>query len=124
MSIYTAEFHTNAEWALLDIRAATPEKALIKARMVDPEMLEFEPYGDRQPMNYITVRDKSGNDLAEWQAGELRLQKAAPQLLEALEELLECQKFGVNALARQVQRKGEAIAQARIAIAKAKGGAP
>jgi hypothetical protein len=46
-----------------------------------------------------------------------------PELLEALEELLECQKFGVNALAKQIERKGRAIEQARAATAKAKGGA-
>jgi hypothetical protein len=49
---------------------------------------------------------------------------AAPELLEALEELLECQKFGANALARQVQRKGMALEKARAVIARAKGGTP
>ena len=33
MPTYSAEFHTDAEWALLDIKATTPEKALAKAAL-------------------------------------------------------------------------------------------
>ena len=51
----------------------------------------------------------------------INLIAAAPFLLEALEELLECQKFGVNALAKQIERKGKAKELARAAVAKAKG---
>ena len=45
-TIYTAEFHTDAEWALLEIKAATPERALKKALDVDPHTLDFSPYED------------------------------------------------------------------------------
>jgi hypothetical protein len=86
-TIYTAEFHTDAEWALLEIKAASPEKALKKARAVDPDTLDFEPYGERHPVNYITIRDEDCNDLAEWQAEDLRLLRAAPRMLMKLKKL-------------------------------------
>jgi hypothetical protein len=72
MPTYTAEFHTDAEWALLEIKAATPEKALKKARAIEPDDLNFEYYGDRHPVNYITIRDADSNDLTEWQDDDLR----------------------------------------------------
>jgi hypothetical protein len=119
MPTYTAEFHTDAEWALLDIKAATPEKALQKARAIDPDTLDFEPYGDRQPVNYITIRDDECNDLAEWQDDKLRLELAARELLEALEFCLQEMK------SVSVNRKFlfEAEKKARAAITKARGGA-
>ena len=89
MPTYTAEFHTDAEWALLDIKAATPEKALAKARAVDPLTLDFQPYDDLQPVNYIAIRDKDCNDLAEWQHDDLWLQKAAPQMLSFIRQIAE-----------------------------------
>lgn len=122
MPTYTAEFHTDAEWALLDIQAATPAKALKKARAIDPATLDFEPYGDRQPVNYITIRDQDGNDRAEWQADDLRLELAAADLLEALEL---CEDVLAD-LARLDDGTPSisALNLARAAIAKAKGGAP
>jgi hypothetical protein len=57
-------------------------------------------------------------------AADARLIATAPELLDALKELLECQKFGINALAKQIQRKGNAREKARAVIAKAEGGAP
>jgi hypothetical protein len=116
MPTYTAEFHTDAEWALLDIKAATPEKALEKARAVDPDTLDFQSYGDRQPVNYITIRDKDCNDLAEWQDDQLRLEKSGADLLHCLEQILaveDCVKQLPEAFLNHV----------RIIVARAKGGA-
>ena len=117
MPTYTAEFHTDAEWALLDIKAATPEKALAKARAVDPLTLDFQPYDDLQPVNYITIRDKDCNDLVEWQDDDLRLQKAAPELLEALEYF-----FNIMHDYESSRKKGyvrHAMGMARAALAAA-----
>lgn len=121
MPTYTAEFHTDAEWALLDIKAATPEKALTKARAVEPDTLDFQPYDERQPVNYITIRDQDCNDLAEWQADELRVQLAAQEMLEALEL---CEDV-LSELSRldDGTPSVSALNMARAAIAKAKGGA-
>jgi hypothetical protein len=121
MPTYTAEFHTDAEWALLDIKAPTPDKALAKARSIDPDTLDFEAYGELLPVNYITIRNKDCNDLAEWQSDDLRLQKAAPDMLEALEL---CEDV-LSDLARSDDGTPSvsALNMARAAIAKAKGGA-
>ena len=121
MPTYTAEFHTDAEWALLDIKAATPEKALKKARAADPDTLYFQPYDDRQPVNYITIRDKDCNDLTEWQDDDLRVQLAAQEMLEAL-EFVRMTFADIDAS----KRKGyytECPKVVATAIAKAKGGA-
>src|SRR3984893_5797246 len=112
--IYTAEFHTDAEWALLEIKAATPEKALKKARTVDPDTLDFAPYDDRHPVNYITIRDEDCNDLAEWQSDDLRLQLAARALLNAAEKVIASWERGDLAAA---------VRELDNAIANAKGGA-
>jgi hypothetical protein len=121
MPTYKAYFRSDAEWAWLEIEADTPQQALDQACTVDTHTLLFEGYDDYQPVNHIIIRDSDHEDLAEWRDEELRLRRAAPQMFEALEELLECQKFGIDALAHQVQRKGNAIEKARAAIAKAKG---
>jgi hypothetical protein len=115
MPAYTAEFHTNAEWAMLDIIAPTPEAALKKACAVDRDTLNFEPYGDRQPVNYITIRDKKCNDLVEWQDDKLRLEKAAPDLLKAL-------KKARLLLSRHLLGRGP-LREIDAVIAKAEGGA-
>jgi predicted glycosyltransferase len=112
--IYTAEFHTDAEWALLEIKAATPEKALKKARTVDPDTLDFAPYGERHPVNYITIRDEDCNDLAEWQSDDLRLQLAARALLDAAEKVIASWERGDLAAA---------VRELDNAIANVKGGA-
>ena len=72
-------------------------------------------------MNYITIRDKSCNDLAEWQSDNLRLEKAAPDMLEALEL---CEEV-LSDLARSDDGTPSvsALNMARAAITKAKGGA-
>jgi hypothetical protein len=116
MPTYTTEFHTDAEWAMLDIKAPTPEKALAKARRIDPDTLDFEPYGDRQPVNYITIRNKDGNDLAEWQDDELRLEKAMPEILEVAENI-------IGLWEEDISIPYEMLDKLKRAIAKSKGGA-
>ena len=120
MPTYTAEFRTDAGLALLQIRATTPQKALAKARKLDPDTIDFTPYGDLLPVNYIAIRDKASNDLAEWQSDALRLQKAALDMLEALEL---CEDV-LSELARSDDGTPSvsALDISRAAIAKAKGG--
>jgi hypothetical protein len=77
MPIYEAEFHTDAEWASLEIETDTPQQALAKARAVDTDTLVFEAYDEYHPVNHIIIRDGSDTELAEWQDEELRLQLAA-----------------------------------------------
>jgi hypothetical protein len=86
MPSYTAEFHTDAGWAMLEIKAPTPQEALTKACAVEHHTLDFQPYDDWQPVNYITIRDADHNDLAEWQDNQLRLEKTAAGLLNALKD--------------------------------------
>lgn len=117
MPTYTAEFHTDAEWALLDIKAASPEKALKKARAVEPDTLDFEPYGERQPVNYITIRDKDCNDLAEWQDYDLRLEKTGPEILELAERI-------ISLFEEDISLPHAMMDKLKAAIAKVKGGAP
>ena len=111
MPIYTAEFHTDAEWALADIKAATPATALAKARRVEAATLDFQPYDDRQPVNYITIRDADCNDLAEWQDDDLRLQLAGRRLLNAAEEVLASWERGD--LAAAVRELNAAVDEAK-----------
>jgi len=114
MPTYTAEFHTDAQWASLEIKAATPEKALKKARAVDPGTLDFYPYDDWQPVNYITIRDKDYTDLAFWQDDDLRIQLGARDLLSAAEKVIASWKTGDLAAA---------VRELENTIANAKGGA-
>jgi hypothetical protein len=117
MPTYTAQFHTKAEWATLDIRAETPQKALQKAIKTKRYTLEFESYGDDQPVEYITIRDEKDNDLAEWQSDELRLEKAASALLDIAEQILD-DEDSIKSFSEGF------LGHIRAVVAKAKGGTP
>jgi hypothetical protein len=117
MKTYTAHFRTDAEFATREIKAATPEQALKKARRLyerDPLDLKFESYYEALPVNGIAIKDADDNELALWQDEDLRLQLAARDLLEAAELVLARWKRGDLA---------EAVRALDAAIAKAKGGA-
>jgi len=124
MKTYTAYFRTDADYATLEIKAATPEQALKKARRLyadDPLDLTFESYDGGMPVNEIAICDLEEGELALWQHDDLRLRLAAADLLEAL-------RFCDMTLAdlEASERKGyirEAKQLARTAIAKATGGA-
>jgi hypothetical protein len=121
MPTYTAEFHTNAEWATLEIKAPTPQEALTKACAVEHHTLDFQPYDDWQPINYITIRDEDCNDLAEWQDDDLRIEHAAREMLKALES---CENvLSILAELDHGALSISALKKARSAIAKAKDGA-
>ena len=88
MPTYEAILCADAEFAVEEIQAATPEKALKKAlKLRKDDFLDWRSYEGKRPVSYITIRDEKGQDLAEWQSSSLRLEKAAPDLLKALKAL-------------------------------------
>jgi hypothetical protein len=119
MKTYTATFRTDAEFATLEIKAATPEQALKKARRFydnDPLDLMFESYDSGMPVNEIAISDANDDEVAVWLDDDLRLRLAARDLLDALEVVID-RDDAESVLATPV------LNQARAAIAKAKGGA-
>jgi hypothetical protein len=117
MTTYTAYFRTDADFATREIKAATPEQALKKARRFyadDPLDLMFESYSDAMPVNEIVIQDAADNELAVWLDDDLRLQLAARDLLTAAELVVASWERGDLA---------GAVRQLDAAIAKAKGGA-
>src|SRR3984893_10876993 len=89
-------------------------KSAKNARAVDPGTLDFYPYDDWQPVNYITIRDKDYTDLAFWQDDDLRIQLGARDLLSAAEKVIASWKTGDLAAA---------VRELENTIANAKGGA-
>jgi hypothetical protein len=117
MTTYTAYFRTDAEFATREIKAATPEQALRKARRFyddDPLDLMFESYDGGMPVNEIAIKDANDDELAIWLDEDLHLRLAARDLLEAAE--LVVARWDRGDLAG-------AVRQLDNAIAKAKGGA-
>ncbi len=117
MTTYTAYFRTDADFATREIKAATPEQALKKARRFyddDPLDLMFESYDGGMPVNEIAIKDADDDELAVWQDEDLRLRLAARDLLEAAELVVARWEQGDLA---------GAVRQLDDAIAKAKGGA-
>jgi hypothetical protein len=117
MTTYTATFRTDAEFATREIKAATPEQALKKARRFydnDPLDLMFESYDGGMPVNEIAISDANDDELAVWLDEDLRLRLAAHDLLEAAE--LVVARWSEGDLAAAVRQLDDAIA-------KAKGGA-
>src|ERR1700692_5158365 len=87
MTIYTAYFRTDAEFATREIKAATPEQALKKLRRFydnDPLDLMFESYDGGMPVNEIAINDADDDELAVWQDEDLRLRLPARGLAAAL----------------------------------------
>lgn len=121
-------FRSPLQWTRRDFEAETAEQALALAiRFADQEThnLEFEPYElEMDCVNEIEVCDFEGDKtLAEWLDDDLRLQRAASDLLGALEKAVVAlnvtPRFEVPSLATN------SYAVAAIcdkAIAKAKGG--
>jgi hypothetical protein len=117
MTTYTAYFSTDAEFATREIKAATPEQALRKARRFydnDRSDLMFEFYDGGMPVNKIAIYDAGGNERANWHDNYLRLRLAASDLLAAAELVVARWERGDLA---------GAVRQLDAAIAKAKGGA-
>jgi hypothetical protein len=119
MTTYTAYFRTDAEFATREIKAATPQQALKKARRLyarEPLDLKFESYYEALPVNGIAIKDANDDELAVWLDEDLRLGLAACDLLDALEAMID-RDDAESVFATP------ALKQARAAIAKAKGGA-
>ncbi|MGA2843219.1 MAG: hypothetical protein ABSG18_24325 [Steroidobacteraceae bacterium] len=125
MTLYTAHFRTDSEFATYEVEADTPELALIKAQELyasDPCDLRFESYDDGMPVNEIEIMDADRNEVAAWLDDDLRLRRAARDLLDALDDLVarERAEAAANGFTDDEMTWLE---DARRAIAKAKGGA-
>src|SRR5208282_5339408 len=118
MTIYTAQFRTDADYAERTFKARTPEQALALARTFydehDGELL-FQNYDGGSPVNEIEIAGPEGSELAVWQDDDLRLRLASRDLLDALEIALERLEIGNYA-----GEEDDCIAQAKAAIARAK----
>jgi hypothetical protein len=117
MKTYTATFRTDAEFATREIKAASPEQALRKARRLyddDPFDLMFESYDGGMPVNEIAIADADHDELAVWHDDDMRLRNAARELLDAAELVVARWERGDLAAA---------VRELDAAIAKAKGGA-
>ncbi len=124
MPTYTADFRTNADYAITKLKARSPQHALRKARAFydeHPEDLMFMDYDGGQPVSEIAVRDADGDEVALWQDDDLRLRLAAGDMRDALELCVDC----LADLARLDDGTPSisALDQARAAIARAKGDA-
>ena len=125
MTIYTAHFRTDSEFATHEVEADTPDQALTKAQELfanDPLELWFEPY-DGIPVNEIAISDDHGDEVAIWLGDDMRLRVAARDLLDALEELV-ARDRAEAAESGFTDDEMTWLEDARRAIAKAKGGAP
>ena len=127
MTIYTAYFRTDTDFASHAIEADTPQRALIDARILYDDgtlNLCFESHDYCVAVNEIEIRDNEENRIALWRDDELRLRLAARVLFDALEKAIaalnQAPRFAVPALGT------DSYAIAAIcdeAIAEAKGGA-
>lgn len=127
MTTYTVHFHNDAAWASRDFKAATPQKALIRARKaLDEGSLDlcFMPDDIPADVNEILVNDDDGNERAVWYDDTRRVYRAAHDLLAGLKQAVAAlnmaPRFAVPSLDTDSYR---IAALCERAIAKAKGGA-
>ena len=134
MNTYTAYFYTDAEYASTEIEASTPQEALQKAQVRNDlencDGLIFDHYDEGQPVNHIEILDADRNELAHWRDADLRLRMAAPELLAALEAVIDYAENEASALqnlkdsptaAAEAEQASSAVDQARAVLAKVKG---
>jgi len=122
MTIYTAYFRTDAEYAVEQIEAATPERALALAREDHSIELCFQSYGGLD-VNEIAIYTDGDDELAVWRDDDMHLRLAARDLLDALTDLVERDRAEAAACGF-IDDEMSWLEDARRAIAKAKGGAP
>jgi hypothetical protein len=125
MPNYTADFRTDADYALVTFKARSPRQALKKARALydeHPEDLMFQHYDGGHPVNEISIHDAGGDEVALWQDDDLRVRLASGEMLDALELCVD----SLAELARDDDGTPSvsALLQARAAIARAKGERP
>jgi hypothetical protein len=124
MPTFTAWFRTDAEWAIYDFEADTPEQALQMAHDLwrfKSEELSFQSYDMMMPVDEIEISGPIGTEIAVWHSPEMRLRLAASDLLEALEQAVAAlntvPRFQVPSLATDSYRIAalcdRAIAQAK-----------
>jgi hypothetical protein len=128
---YRAEFFTDADHAVRNFEAGTPEEALQLARRFyddDVGELDFRSYDDSAGLDRIQIWDNIGGTLAYWESDDYRLRNAAPQLLAALKWIIEYIQDHPEWNDKYFCEKGEALAetawfvQASATIAKAESG--
>jgi hypothetical protein len=127
MPTYTAHFFTEADYAETTIKAASPTRALQRARQIESEeteTLDFQSYDGTNGIERIEIWAADRRTVAEWQSDDLRLRLAAGELLEALEAQTEAAQAVIDAwaegdLAEAVRALDGSIPAARAAIAKA-----
>ncbi len=88
MTTYLARYRTQAEYALAEFEADTPQQALQLARdywKESPDTLAFESYDMFMPLDEIEISGPEGDELAVWQDEDVRLRLAARQLFHALQ---------------------------------------
>ena len=122
MQTYNVDFRTDADYAVRQFKARSPQDALKKALAFydkRTEELMFMSYDGGHPVNEIAVFDKHGDEVAVWHDDDMRLRLAAGDLLAALELCVDC----LAELSRLDDGTPSisALDQARAAIAKAKG---
>ena len=90
MTTYTAYYRSDQDWTSRDFDASTPAEALALARnFYDERSLEldnFRSHDEVAGVNEIAIEGTGGYVLAVWQDDDLRLRRAAPDLLAALEQ--------------------------------------
>lgn len=133
MPIFTAAFFTDASYAIRKFEAETPEAALQMARTLYEDHQDeprLENADRSQPVHEIIIRDNDGEDVATWYDDDARLRLAC-DLLAGLEEAISYAEGEGFTLEQLIDRPGskaevtkarQAVEQARVTIAKAKGG--
>lgn len=128
---YMATFNIPAGTATEIFHAKSPEEALELARkFANNDGLteaDFEPSTEGYCLQEITISDEHGQQHCVWQTDEYRLQLAARNLLEALEEQTEAAQLVIDSwangdLARAVNGLESSLGNALGEIAQARGG--
>ena len=88
MTIYTAHFFTEADWAKTTIDAASPEQALQRARQIESdetETLDFQSYDRTNGVELIEIWAADRRTVAEWRSDDLRTPACGARSFEALD---------------------------------------
>ena len=125
---FQAYFYSEADWARTTIEAATPERALQRARQIESEEIEtldFKSYDSGAGVEHIEILSAEGDMAAEWRHEDLLLRTAARELRDVLQEQTEAaqgviDRWSSGDLAAAVRIFAGLIETARTVIAKTK----
>jgi hypothetical protein len=128
MTTYQVYFRSDLQWGRHDFDAETPEQALALAQRFAEEkwdVLDLDYYEACDcPINDIEVCDAEHNLLAVWLDDDMRLRRAARDLLDALEQAVQALNTAPRFAVRHLDTDSYKIAAVcDRAIARAKGGA-